>query len=185
VIATLGDDLDRATGGAALIGLVGNDPGDAGLTGDGWYATGDVRDRTMAAGPNPAATVQRFLDAGWGADATPDLLAVALHAGAFADDRSTAWIAADVLDRVPGAMVVVAGTGSIGAPAAVTPTQPAGTVRISGGGVAGGYFLDRTAGAAATASSVVDTMHAETGPDGSPLYADAFAAYAVRFGRYC
>jgi hypothetical protein len=79
----------------------------------------------------------------------------------------------------------VTGTGTVDATGAVTPTQPAGTVRIPAGGVAGGYFLDRTTGAAATASTVVDTMHAETAPDGSPLYADAFASYAVRFGRYC
>src|SRR5262249_54506035 len=50
VIATLGDDLDQATGGAAKIGLVETAVGDAGLTGDAWYGTGPVRDRTVSAG---------------------------------------------------------------------------------------------------------------------------------------
>jgi hypothetical protein len=185
VIATLGDDLDRATGGAALIGLVGDDPGDAGLVGDGWYGTGQVRDRTVRAGTDPAATVEGFLARGWGADRTPDLLGVALGGSVGHDDRATAAIVARVLDRVPSATIVISGTGSLATADAVTPVQPAGTVHVRGGGAAGGYFLDRTAGAAATASTVVDAMHAETGADGAPLYADAFASYAVRFGRYC
>jgi len=185
VIATLGDDLDRATRGASLIGLVGDGPGDTGLTGDSWYATGAIRDRTEAPGTDPAAVVGTFLDAGWGVDRTPDLLAVALDAGVRQDDRWTSSIVSDVMRAVPDAMIVVTGTGTVNATDAVTPAQPAGTVRIPGGGVAGGYFLDRTTGTAATASTVVDAMHAETAPDGSPLYADAFASYAVRFGRYC
>jgi hypothetical protein len=185
VIATLGDDLDRATGGRALIGLVGDDPGDAGLTGDAWYGTGPVRDRTAALGGDPAATVRSFLSRGWGADATTDLLAVALDGNARADEAATARIVRDVVRRAPDALTVAAGTGSLGGPRAVTPAPPAGTVGLPNGGVAGGYFLDRSAGPAATSSAVVDAIHAEAAPNGSPLYADAFAAYAVRFGRYC
>jgi hypothetical protein len=115
----------------------------------------------------------------------PDLLAGALDAGARRDDRATAAVVADVMRAVPDALIVVAGTGSVSETDAVTPAQPDGTQRIPGGGVAGGYFLDRTTGAAATASTVVDTMRAEIAPDGSPLFADAFASYVVRFGRYC
>jgi hypothetical protein len=185
VIAALGDDLDRATDGRALIGLVRGDAGDAGLTGDGWYGTGPVRDRTARAGHDPATVVRSFLSEGWGADATPDLLAVALGPNVRTDDRATAAIVSDVVMSVPTAMVVIAGTGDTEAHNAVTPIHPAATVRIPDGGVAGGYFLDRTAGVGATASTVVDQMHAETGPDGTPMYADAFASYAVRFGRYC
>jgi hypothetical protein len=186
VIATLGDDLDRATHGRALIGLIGSDSGDAGLTGDAWYGTGPVRDRTIEPGKDPAAAVRTFIDRGWGANATPDLLAVALGRHVGADDRDTSAIVSEVLRSVPDATVVVTGTGSLGPPAtATTPSQPTGTVRIPTGGVAGGYFLDRAAGAAASASTVVDAMDAETAPDGNPLYADAFASYAVRFGRYC
>jgi hypothetical protein len=185
VIATLGDDLDRTTHGQTLIGLVGDDVGDAALTGDAWYDTGVVRDRTSAVGADAAETVRSFLGSGWGADATPDLLAVALSDGPRADARTTSAIVRATFASAPDALVVVAGTGSTSAPGAVTPDQPAGTARLPGGGVAGGYFLDRTAGAAATASSVVDAMHAQTAPDGSPLFADAFASYAVRFARYC
>jgi len=186
VIATLGDDLDHATHGRALIGLIGSDDGDVGLTGDHWYGTGPVRDRTAHPGHDPAAVVHSFLDRGWGTNGTPDLLAVALDDRVGADDRDTSAIVSEVLDRVPDATVVVTGTGSLRTAAgAATPPAPAGTVRIPAGGVAGGYFLDRTAGAAAAASTVVDAMHTQTGPDGGPLYADAFASYAVRFGRYC
>jgi hypothetical protein len=169
-----------------LIGLIGSDSGDAGLTGDAWYGTGPVRDRTIEPGKDPAAVVRTFIDRGWGANATPDLLAVALGRHVGTDDRDTSAIVSEVLRSVPDATVVVTGTGSLGPPAsATTPSQPTGTVRVPTGGVAGGYFLDRTAGAAASASTVVDAMDAETAPDGSPLYADAFASYAVRFGRYC
>jgi hypothetical protein len=185
VIATLGDDLDRATDGRALIGLVGDDVGDAALTGDGWYGTGAVRDRTAAVGVDATATVRSFLASGWGRDATPDLLAVALHDDPRGDLRTTAGIVRAIFASVPEALVVVAGTGSTFAPGAVTPELPEGTARPRGGGVAGGYFLDRGAGPAATASSVVDAMRAEEAPDGAPLFADAFAAYAVRFARYC
>jgi hypothetical protein len=185
VIATLGDDLDRETHARALIGLVGDDAGDGALTGDAWYGTGVVRDRTSAVGADAAATVRSFLGSGWGADATPDLLAVALDDDPRGDARTTSAIVRATFATVPHAVVVVAGTGSTSARGAVTPDQPEGTARLPGGGVAGGYFLDRTAGAAATASSVVDAMHAQTAPDGSPLFADAFASYAVRFARYC
>jgi hypothetical protein len=185
VIATLGDDLDRATGGHALIGLIGDDAGDVGLTGDAWYGTGPVRDRTARTVADPSAAVETFLRRGWGADTTPDLLAVALGPSVRGDDQATAAIVRDVMRSVPTAMVVVTGTGGLDANDVVSPTPPAGTVRIPGGAAAGGYFLDRSAGAAAAASTVVDAMHTETAPDGSPLYADAFASYAVRFGRYC
>jgi hypothetical protein len=185
VIATLGDDLDRATDGRALIGLVGDDVGDAALTGAAWYGSGPVRDRTAHVGDDATATVRSFLANGWGRDATPDLLAVALHGDLRGDLRTTAAIARSIFASVPEALVVVAGTGSTSARGAVTPEQPEGTARPRGGDVAGGYFLDRSAGPAATASSVVDVMLAEEAPDGSPLFADAFASYAVRFGRYC
>jgi len=32
---------------------------------------------------------------------------------------------------------------------------------------------------------VVDVMLARTTPDGTPILADAFPAFAVQFGRYC
>jgi len=181
VIATLGDDLDRATGGATKIGLVSTAVGDAGLTGDAWYGTGPVRDRTVSGGANPADAVRGFLANGWGRDATPDLLAVALDGSEGADGDAVASILHEVFQTVPDATAVVTGTGlrQTGTTAAV-PT-PAGSDAVVGGGV----FLDRTDGATTSAQNVVDALKADKTTDGSPLFADAFASYAVRFGRYC
>jgi len=46
-------------------------------------------------------------------------------------------------------------------------------------------FLDRSDGATTSAQNVVNALKADKTSDGSPLFADAFASYAVRFGRYC
>ncbi len=181
VIATLGDDLDLATRGAAKIGLVGSAAGDAGLTGDAWYGTGPVRDRTVSGGAHPGAAVRGFLERGWGADATPDLLAVALSGSAIGDERAGSAIVDDVLRAVPDATIVITGTGSTHVSHAQTLTSPAGADVVSPGGV----FLDRSEGATTSAQDVVDALEADTAPDGSPLFDDAFASYAVRFGRYC
>ena len=182
VIATLGDDLDRATNGAAKIGLVSTSVGDAGLTGDGWYGNArPVRDRTVSGGTNPAGTVHGFLARGWGADATPDLLAVSLDGSLGADGNAIASILDEVFRAVPDATVVLTGTGSVRGEEAATVPAPAGTDTV----VAGGVFLDRSDGTTISAQDVVSALKADTAPDGSPLFADAFASYAVRFGSYC
>ncbi|MFL5791031.1 MAG: hypothetical protein ACJ76A_05950 [Actinomycetota bacterium] len=181
VIATLGDDLDRATGGAAKIGLVSTAVGDAGLTGDAWYGTGPVRDRTVSAGANPADAVRGFLSRGWGADATPDLLAVGLDGSQRADATAVAAIVDEVFRAVPDATAVVSGTGGAHGGKNVMVPAPAGSEAV----VAGGVFLDRSDGATTSAQDVVTSLKDDTGPDGTPLFADAFASYAVRFGRYC
>jgi hypothetical protein len=181
VIATLGDDLDRATGSAAKIGLVETAVGDAGLTGDAWYGTGPVRDRTVSGGANAADAVHGFLTRGWGADATPDLLAVALNGSRSADGTAASAILDAVFRAVPDATVVVTGTGGVPGGTGVTVPAPAGSDTVVGGGV----FLDRSAGTTASAQDVVASLKADTAPDGSPLFADVFASYAVRFGRYC
>jgi hypothetical protein len=185
VIASLGDDLDRATGGASKIGLIQTSAGDVGLTGDAWYGTGSIRDETVRTGPNPAVQVSTFLRQGWGADPTPDLLAVPLAGGASRDDRETASIVKAVLDAVPDATIVVTATGSIGADDAIDASAPPGVTVASRGDAAGGFFVDRGTDSPSTAQDVVDAMRAQTSPAGAPVYADAFADYAVRFGRYC
>jgi hypothetical protein len=184
VIATLGDDLDRASEGRALIGLIRSTAGDAGLTGDAWYGTGPIRDTTEHIRNDVPAQVTDFLDRGWGDDATPDLLAVPLSGGASGDDRATLRIVDDVLTAVPDATIVVKATGSLAAPDAIEASAPPGA-DLPSRGVAGGFFVDRAAGSTTTAQDVVDGMRAQTAPDGVPLYTDAFANYAVRFGRYC
>src|SRR4051794_12648384 len=180
VIATLGDDLDRATAGTTKIGLVSTAVGDVGLTGDAWYGTGPVRDHTVSAGPDITDAVRTFLANGWGADATPDLLAVALDRSQADDANQVAAILDEVLRTVPDATAVVTGTGTAHASGNATVPVPAGA-DVAPGGV----FLDRSDGATTSAQDVVDALKADTAPDGSPLFADAFASYAVRFGRYC
>jgi hypothetical protein len=181
VIAALGDDLDLATSGATRIGLVASAAGDAGLTGDAWYGTGPVRDRTVSGGGHPDAAVSGFLERGWGADATPDLLAVALSGSAIDDERASSAIVDEVLRAVPDATIVLTGTGSTHVSHARRLTAPAGADAVSPGGV----FLDRSDGVTTSAQDVVDALKADTAPDGSALFDDAFASYAVRFGRYC
>jgi hypothetical protein len=181
IIATMGDDLDRATGGAAKIGLVSTAVGDAGLTGDAWYDTGPVRDRTVAGGADPVDTVRSFVSHGWGADATPDLLAIALDRSEASDATAAVSILHEVFRTVPDATAVVTGTGTKQTDKNVSVPAPPGSDTV----VAGGVFLDRSDGATASAEDVVASLKADTAPDGSPLFADAFASYAVRFGRYC
>jgi hypothetical protein len=180
IIATLGDDLDHATDGRARIGLIASAPGDVALTGDAWYDEGSILDRRVHVHPDIASDVAPFLAEGWGADAVPDLLAIALSGSAANDERATSVIVAQVLRAVPDATLVIAGTGSLDVTDPVTATAPTGTDTIA----AGGTFLDRGTGGV-TAQSVVDALRAQTSPDGSPLYLDTFASYAVRFGRYC
>jgi hypothetical protein len=53
---------------------------------------------------------------------------------------------------------------------------------------AGGLFIDQAAAARADApvQRIVDAMLGATTPGtGSPLFADAFPAFAVAFARYC
>lgn len=185
VIASLGDDLDLATAGLTKIGLLRNAPGDVGLTGDSWYGTGSIRDATVHEGANISAQVVRFLHSGWGQDRTPDLLAVPLVGGASQDDRTTSLIVEEVARAVPDATIVVTATGSLTEPDAIDASPPPGVGLTPRGDAAGGFFVDRTADTPSTAQEVVDAMRAQTAPDGTPLYADAFASYAVRFGRYC
>jgi hypothetical protein len=177
VIATLGDDLDVATGSVSKIGLIATAAGDQALTGDAWYDTGPIVDRTSRAG---ARAVASFIGDGWGADRVPDLLAVALDGSATGDARATSAIIATVLRSVPDATFAIAGTGSLATRGAQTVSEPGGTDVVAAGGV----FVDRGPGAV-PAQNVVDSLKAETAPNGSPLFADAFASYAVRFGRYC
>jgi len=180
VIATLGDDLDLATDGAARIGLIASAPGDAALTGDAWYGIGSILDRRVRVHPDVASDIDAFLAAGWGDDVVPDLLGVALSGSFGKIERATRSVLAHVLRAVPDATLVVAGTGTLITKQPVTASAPAGADAIA----AGGTFLGRGP-AAVPAQSVVDELRAQNAPDGSSLYVDAFASYAVRFARYC
>jgi hypothetical protein len=178
VIATLGDDLSKATAGNAKIGLIETDPGDEGLTGDDWYGGGvnSIVDREERVKAGAAVDITPFLDDGWGADDVPDVLAIALSGSFHQDDVTTVHLQQQVLHAVPDATLVIAGTGSLDAAHAVSAPAPVGTDAVG----AGGLFVQPGA-----AQDVVDALHAITAPDGTPLLADAFASYAVQFGSYC
>ena len=144
---------------------------------------------------DPVAALERLLDAGYGADEVPDLVGVTATAGTLAPAATTTAALELVLSRVPDATVVVTATGSTGAErgAAMQATEVAHAVDAAIGAPvvervgSSGLFLDQrvVADRGISTQRVVDVMVAEPGPDGSALFADAFPAFAVAFGRYC
>jgi len=194
VIATLADDLDEATGGRAMIGLVADATTDRGLIGGTWYP-GQDDDDVIFERREPLGAVSHLLDLGYGSDDVPDIVGVTLTRRT-ATDETTRSLAELVLDRTPNATLVVTATGA--APASDgTPGIPgrhfaarvdraASRPLVAAVGTSG-LFLDQ--GAVTTlevpTQRVVDVMLARTTPDGTPILADAFPAFAVQFGRYC
>ena len=189
VISTLPDDLDFRLHEAPKIGLVAPDLSDRGVIGGTWYVPHDSDDVIVGAGDPVAAGLLR---AGYGADATPDVLAVVLDGSvARMDARTRGIVSAVRASGVPAAFVVtatgtsapvIAGVGDSVA-RAVDATAPRPIVEAS---VPGGIFLDQGALAASGLSSnaAVDAMLAM--PDrGEKLFADAFPGFAVSFARYC
>jgi hypothetical protein len=192
IVSTFAEDLDEATGQAARVALVARRAADRGLVGGDWYLGADRDDRIF--GPAaPARSVAGLLADGYGADATPDVIGIALEGSVGRQDAETAAIVARVRASGLPATFVVAGTGSR-APAA---TVPAATVAAQVNAALGadvvaragsdGLFLDRAAMVADDVSTddVATALRALEGPDGTSLFADAFPAFAVSFSRYC
>ena len=196
VIATLGDDLDEATSGGALVGLVAADPTDRGLIGGTWYlTTGGVDDDDVVIAPaDPvAAAAELIAERGYGTDAVPDLLGITIDTAPHRAIERIRTLIGSVLAAVPDATIVVTSTGgSQGRGATVEPGAFAGAVEAAVGapvvaGVAtGGLFVDQAVVTERNISTqrVVDAMRTIRA-DGEPVLADAFPAFAVRFGRYC
>jgi hypothetical protein len=192
IVATFAEDLDEATGQAARIALVARRATDRGLVGGDWYLGADRDDRLI--GPGDAArAVGRLLDEGYGADATPDLVGVALEGSVASQDAQTAAIVDRLRASGVPATLVIAGTGSRAPAATVAAATVAARVDAALGAnvVASpgsdGLFLDRQAMVAAnvTTDDVSTALRSLDAPDGSPLFADAFPAFAVSFSRYC
>jgi hypothetical protein len=198
VISALGDDLDEARNGAPLIGVVGTDPSDRGVIGGRWYGG---RDDDATAFVQPAAqadSVEKLLVNGFGADDETDLLAVVMRDSLSRMDTDLRRIvrAAERATRGDVA-IVVAGTGSTPNDAgdAVPLARVLGPVESAIPGetpavesvVAGGVFLDQDvlAQANVTSNAAVAALRSATAPDGRPLMADAFPAFAISFGKYC
>ncbi|HWO69650.1 MAG TPA: hypothetical protein VNP94_02700 [Actinomycetota bacterium] len=200
IIATLPEDLDEALGQRPLVGLVATDPADRGIVGGRWYVEHD-RDvsRIAADTASRLATVEQVLARGFGRDGVPDILAVVSEGPVRALDGELRRIVG-AAERASGGslLVVVAGTGTMRLPdgAAAVPA-PRLVERLNeiiglGGRVVnaatpGGLFLDQDVltRAGVTGGVAQEALLEVEGPDGAPLVADAFQAFAVSFARYC
>ena len=194
VIAALGDDLDGQLDQRPLIGVAGTEAGDRGLIGGNWYVDAD-RDRVIL-GRDAARAAERLLARGFGADRTPDLLAVALEGTTGEMDVDLRGLIAVATRRARGsATVVVVGTGSparrgsvpeAGIVEAIEAELP-GPAPVIASPSAGGFFLDqRTVSREHIAQDeILDAMRATRSPSGDRLFADLFSGFAISFARYC
>jgi hypothetical protein len=193
VIASLGDDFDELTAGAAKIALVETDVSDRGLIGGTWYGGRDD-DTVIADRHDPAGDVATLLGHGFGAGGPSDLLGVTLEGSVGQMDARTRAIAREVFAAVPGATVVVTATGSLatnGHPIVASSgflrgvdaaALPAGGAPVAAAGTSG-LFLDNAVvtQTGVTTQQVVDAMKTKTGS----TFDDAFPSFVVQFGRYC
>lgn len=197
VIATLADDLDEASDGRALVGLVATHEADRGLVGGGWYPDEDPVDVALGDGAAVTPSVEDRLATGYGADGVTDVIGVAMSGPIPSLDARTRRIVT-AAERATGGslLVVVAGTGApersgLAVPdselvLAVEDAVP-GTAPAVAAAVPGGIFLDQTAltEAEVTGQVAVDALLGVTDPDGREMMADAFQGFAVSFARYC
>jgi hypothetical protein len=196
VIAALGDDLDQATDGEALVGLVAADRTDRGLIGSDWYGERDD-DAMVVERRDPVGQVGRLLSDGWGAGGAPDLLGVTLGGRVASMDATTERLVAEIQTRVPQAAIAITATGSLRVDGvAIDDRELADRVDaalaapdpVIAGSAAGGFFLDDENAAAqgVTSQQVADAMAAQVADDpATPLFDDTFPSFTVRFGRYC
>ena len=199
VIATLPDDLDRAFGQRPLIGIVGSDPGDRGIVGNGWYTERDRDDRVTAAGGQARLrAVTRLLGNGYGRDDVPDVLAVVMEGSVDSLDAELRRTVRAARAAAAGqALIVVTATGAWNAPGSgqvhaadlvpILESEIATDAPLVQVVVPGGFYLDQRAMTAAgvTGQIAEDAALAARAPDGSAMFVDAFQGFAVPFGRYC
>ncbi len=198
VIATLAEDLEERTQQRALVGAIATDGSDRGIVGSGWYGARD-RDPWLIES-RPTAQVRQakhLLAAGFGADATTDLLAVVMAGPLSAMDHELRRIVSLARKASRGRLLVaVVGTGSTRIPeGSVTAASVEDLVNGGDGlslplveaAVPGGIFLDRSvmAKTGTTAQSAEEAMLRAKTAEGQRLLADAFQGYAVSFARYC
>jgi hypothetical protein len=199
VIATLPDDLDAPAplgrfDQDPLIGLVATDTSDLGLIGGTWYV-GHDRDDVSIAPNDPLPDVQRLLDHDYGADETPDVLAVVLTGSVAAMDSRTREIVEATRAAGTTATFVVTATGTTArdAPSAASVAEEVDAVATTSSPmvqalVPGGLFLDQGVlqESGLSSSAAVQSMLEMRSPSGGEkLFADAFPGFAVSFARYC
>lgn len=197
VIATLADDLEEASDGRGLVGLVATDDRDRGIVGGGWYPDQDPVDVVIGDGAAVPLAVDVHLQTGFGADADTDVLAVVMDGSVRSLDTRTERIAS-AAERATGGSVLVVVTGTGGYAHRDRTLSDARLVRaieravpgrddVVEATVAGGIFLDGDVltEAAVTGQVAVDAILGVTDPDGREMMADAFQGFAVSFARYC
>ena len=193
VIATLPDDLANDDA-ATKVGAVLPERADLGIVGGTWYGVGSTVDLTIER-RHPDRAVTAMLDAGYGADATPDVLAVVVGGPAAAFARALDTIVPAVRRAVPATTIVVAATGARAPEGALAASAVAQRVDASvrssepvvEATVPGGLFLDQDVLAADGLSSgdAVEPMLGLRDQEGRKVFTDAFPGFAVSFARYC
>jgi hypothetical protein len=193
VIASLPDDL-VARRPSTKVGAVLPDRADQGIVGGTWYETGDVADVTIER-RHPDGAVASMLRDGYGADDTPDVLAVVIGGPASSFAHALDTIVPQVRRAIPLTTVVAAATGARSSGDHVTASDVAdhvnANVRSSGPIVQavtpGGIFLDQQVLTADGLSSdaAVRPMLGMRDTAGRTVFRDAFPGFAVSFARYC
>jgi hypothetical protein len=139
-----------------------------------------------------------MLSAGFGADATPDILGVVMQGPVDSLDRELRKVVDMAQQATRGhVLVVVAGTGAWSGATGPTTTGPdllRAVNQLAGlsfppaqAAVPGGVFLDESAliKDKVTGQVVQDAFLHLHDANGDPVMSDAFQSFAVSFSRYC
>lgn len=190
VIATLGDDLDEKLDQRPEIGIVAARRSYLGAIGGNWYIDVD-RDRIVKTEPGrEARDAARLLDRPFGADDVPDLAVIVVESGPEGLDdvfRTVLRRASAISDD--SAAYVFTATGPAGGDEVFDPEGLPGddVDALVEAVVPGGLFVDQDELARRQVSEDVVLRSLAEMRDGSgdAVFADAFPAIAVAFGRYC
>lgn len=202
IIATLGDDLDEHHSNRSTIAVVGTDAGDVGLIGGRWYTQPD-RDLVSMVPPRsaPAAVAGRasrlLRMSSLGNNEVPDLLGVALAGDPRELDKALGKVVAAAERVTDGAVTVaIAGTGAAsprGNDVTAAELKRKLERRLPGGKplieamLPGVIYVDQGELARRKLSDdvVLRELVGMRNRDGTAMFADAFPAIAVTFGRFC
>jgi Type I phosphodiesterase / nucleotide pyrophosphatase len=200
IVAAIGDEYDHSQDERPMVGMVGTDPADLGLVGGAWYPGHDHdHDTTVRDPAKVPSAVGGMLADGFGKDDVPDILGVAMQGSVRAMDSQLRDIVGLAAKATGGNLTVaIAATGDAVLPSdsshtsvaqVVGPVEDAapGNVNIVQAAGPSGLFIDQKALAQAGVSSntAVEALLGESDAKGEPQMADAFAGFAVQFGRYC
>ncbi len=197
VIATVADDLDELGQQAPRVGLIGTEETDRGLAGGNWYVENDTDDVVIEPTlEGQAIAADTLLNSGYGADATTDLLAVAMEGPIPRLDQTLGRLLV-AAERTSGGSLAVA---VLGAPsvtrqgaAALTPAELETELQnrleadVVEAIVGNGVFLDQEAMTVSGLSDdrVVVALRGLETPTGERVFLDVFPSIAVTFARYC